>query len=407
MLVQELKDRITLFENKPYLYFTYSGLCATLGNGLNYIALSWLAYSISDSISGVAMMMFFIWMPSILFAPLFGTMADRYSHKALMMLSNIVRGLAVLIYVALWYRGIESSLMLLCATLGIFISFYMPAAVPFIQSIVPKEKLISANATVDMVYEFGTIIGMGISGVLIATIGMKGTLMTGGCLFILAGVFNLLMKSPQKKNDPSATAQSWWQDYCDSLRYLRKTPSLLAPYINQMVVMVLLMTIPVILVPYTKEVLNADTRTFALYEALYALGVLLGGFFSPILCRRFTTRNTLAFLLVIMSVGLYVLSISNSINLAFPIYFMIGFGISSWALSISLSQLACNADYQGRLQATFNGISGVFILSLYLVMATQGGELSPQHVYLLQSLLALCGTAFILLSKKRIAEYEQ
>ncbi|EHU8077116.1 MFS transporter [Vibrio cholerae] len=400
MLVQEFKDKVELFENKPYLYFTLSGLFATLGNGLNYITLSWLAYNISDSISGVAMMMFFIWMPSILFAPILGTMADRYNRKALMTISNIARGIAVVAYVVLWHQDIHIDLMFLCAIIGVFISFYMPAAVPFIQSIVPKEKLLRANATIDMVYEFGTIIGMGISGILITTLGIKNTLMTGGFLFILAGVFNLLIKSPKQKNNNEEVKQSWWQDYCDSLRYFRQNPHLFAPYLNQMLIMVLLMTIPVILVPYTKEVLNASTRTFSIYEALYAMGVLLGGFLSPILCRKLTTRYTLVFLLAIMAVGLYILSINTSIGLVFPIYFMIGFGISSWALSITLAQLACNPDYQGRLQATFNGISGAFILVLYLLIASQGSSLSSQHIYLMQSVLAICGITFILLLNK-------
>lgn len=400
MLVEELKDRIALFANKPYLYFTLSGLCATLGNGLNYIALSWLAYKISDSISGVAMMMFFIWMPGILFAPVFGSMADRYSRKKMMIVSNIVRGISVLGYVILWHQGLQPELMLLCAVLGVFVSFYMPAAVPFVQSIVGKENLISANATIDMVYEFGAIIGMGISGVLIVTFGMKGALMTGGCLFVLAGIFNILMKAPAQKNNSESATQSWWKDYCDSLAYLCQTANLFVPWIIQMVIMVLLMTIPVILVPYTKEVLNADTRTFALYEAIYSVGVLLGSFFSPVLCRKFTIRYTLVFLLLLMSPGLYLLSINSSIGLVFPIYFMTGFGMSSWALSITLAQLACNPDYQGRLQATFNGISGVFILTLYLVMAHQGAGLSAPHIYLIQSLLALGGIAFILFSRK-------
>ena len=400
MLVQEFKDRVELFENKPYLYFTLSGLFATLGNGLNYIVLSWLAYNISDSISGVAMMMVCLWMPSILFAPILGTMANRYSHKALMTLSNIVRGSAVVCYVILWHQGIQLDLMLLCSILGIFLSLFMPAAVPFIQSIVPKEKLLRANANIDMVYEFGTIIGMGISGVLITTLGIKNTLTMGGCLFIAAGIFNLLINAPKQQVNDEAIRQSWWQDYCDALRYFRQTPGLLVPYITQMLIMVLLMTIPLILLPYTKEVLNADTRTFSLYEALYSMGVLLGSFLLPILCRKLSTRYTLVFLLTIMAVGLYVLSINTSRGLVFPIYFMIGFGISSWALSMTLTQLACNPDYQGRLQATVDGISGAFMVILYLVIATQEISLSSQHMYLMQSVLAICGITFILLSHK-------
>lgn len=82
MLFKEAKSRLSLFQNRSYLYFTLSGLFATLGNGLNYIAISWLAYEFTQSITGVALMMFFIWMPSIVFAPIFGVLADKYDKKS-------------------------------------------------------------------------------------------------------------------------------------------------------------------------------------------------------------------------------------------------------------------------------------------------------------------------------------
>lgn len=92
MLASELKERLALFDNKTYLYFTLSGLFATLGNGLNYIALSWFAYHQADSIAGVAMMMFFIWMPGIIFAPVFGILADRYSRKPRLLFLTLSEG---------------------------------------------------------------------------------------------------------------------------------------------------------------------------------------------------------------------------------------------------------------------------------------------------------------------------
>ncbi len=191
MFIANLKERAALFENRTFLYFTLSGLFATFGNGLNYIALSWLAYSQTNSIRGVALLMFFLWMPSILFAPFLGVLADKYNRKMQIVVSNLVRGLVLVFWVMLWQLGIEIDLMILSALLGIFISFYMPSAVPLIQSIVPKKQLINANATIDMVYELGTIIGMGFSGFILACAGTKETLLIGG-IFLLLLVYLIL-----------------------------------------------------------------------------------------------------------------------------------------------------------------------------------------------------------------------
>ncbi|EJF83321.1 MFS transporter [Bartonella rattimassiliensis] len=399
MFAANLKERAALFENRTFFYFTLSGLFATFGNGLNYIALSWLAYNQTSSIRGVALLMFFLWIPSILFAPFWGVLADKYNRKILIIISNFVRGLVLVAWVILWQLGIEIDLMILSTLLGVFISFYMPSAIPLIQSIVPQKQLINANATIDMVYEFGTIIGMGLSGVILACLGTKGTLLIGGIFFIIAGLFNVAMKVPKNQRSKRQTEQNWWENYRVSLRYFKQNPALFMPYISQMIIMMLLMTIPVILVPYTQEVLNANSRTFAIFEAFYSLGVLTGAFFLPLFCKVLSIRKILAILLAVMAIGLAILSINTHTVIVFPVYFMIGFGLSSWALSISLSQLSCDPEYQGRLQANFNGISGCFILGVYLIMASSSSIISPQSIYFLQSIVALVGIFIVLFYK--------
>ncbi|WP_375680144.1 MULTISPECIES: MFS transporter [unclassified Bartonella] len=399
MFTSNLKERIALFENRTFLYFTLSGLFATFGSGLNYITLSWLAYNQTGSIRGVALMMLFLWTPSIIFAPIFGILADKYNRKTQIIISNLARGLVIVSWVMLWHFGIEIELMVLSALLGIFIPFYMPSAISLIQSIVLKEQLINANATIDMVYEFGTIVGMGLSGFILSYAGTKGTLLIGGIFFIIAGLFNFAMKVPKNRRSKKQNQQNWWENYTASLHYFKQNPALVIPYISQMIIMTLLMTIPVILVPYIQEVLHADNRTFAIFEVLYSMGVLTGAFFSPLLCKVLSIRKTLAILLAFMAIGLAILSVNTHNFVVFPVYFMIGFGLSSWALSISLSQLSCDPEYQGRLQASFNGISGCLILGVYLTMASDNSNISPQSIYFFQSIVAFVGILIVLFYK--------
>ncbi|WP_375629578.1 MULTISPECIES: MFS transporter [unclassified Bartonella] len=399
MFTSNLKERIALFENRTFLYFTLSGLFATFGSGLNYITLSWLAYNQTGSIRGVALMMLFLWTPGIIFAPIFGILADKYNRKTQIIISNLVRGLVIVSWVMLWHFGIEIELMVLSALLGIFIPFYMPSAISLIQSIVLKEQLINANATIDMVYELGTIVGMGLSGFILSYAGTKGTLLIGGIFFIIAGLFNFAMKVPKNRRSKKQNQQNWWENYTASLHYFKQNPALVVPYISQMIIMTLLMTIPVILVPYIQEVLHADNRTFAIFEVLYSMGVLTGAFFSPLLCKVLSIRKTLAILLAFMAIGLAILSVNTHNFVVFPVYFMIGFGLSSWALSISLSQLSCDPEYQGRLQASFNGISGCLILGVYLIMASDNSSISPQSIYFFQSIVAFVGILIVLFYK--------
>lgn len=406
MIINELKARFKLFSIQPYLYFALSGILATLGNGLIYITVSWLAYEKMDSISGIALMMFCIWLPTILFGPFFGVCADKYNRKNLMIMSNIIRGLAVIGFVMVYHLGFQTNIFILATFLGIFVSFYMPAAVPIISSIVPENELMNANATVDMLYELGTIIGMGVSGFLVLYLGLMNTLALGGLLFLLAGLFNWLMQC--KPEDcygiPNKEKSSFIEDYINSLKYLKDNPYLLGIYSIQTCIMILLMTIPILLLPYTKEILKVGADKFSILEAIFSMGIFIGCLISPILCRLIKIKRTLLLLMVGMAIGLHMFSINENLIISYIFYFIIGFGLSSWALSLTQAQLLADKEFQGRLQSTFNSISGLGVLAIYLLITFRTDLFNIQKMYGFQTGIALCAIVIILMVKEHAIE---
>ncbi|KTD35456.1 drug:proton antiporter [Legionella moravica] len=406
MIINELKIRLKLFSIQPYLNFALSGISATLGNGLIYITVSWLAYDKMQSISGIALMMFCIWLPTILLGPLFGVCADKYNRKNLMIMSNTIRGLLVIGFVAGYYLNLPTNIFILATFLGIFVSFYMPAAVPMISSIVPEHDLMSANATVDMLYELGTIIGMGMSGFLVLYLGLMNTLALGGLLFLLAGAFNWLMKCKPEHcyGTPDKEKSSFIEDYASSINYLKDNPRLLGIYSIQTCIMILLMTIPILLLPYTKEVLKVGADKFSILEALFSMGIFIGCLISPILCRLIKIKRTLVLLMSGMAIGLHVFSINENIIISYVFYFIIGFGLSSWALSLTQAQLLADKAFQGCLQSTFNSISGLGVLAIYLIITFRTDLFDIQNMYHIQTVIALCAIVIILMAKERVIE---
>ncbi|KEC55880.1 hypothetical protein [Bartonella koehlerae] len=62
-----------------------------------------------------------------------------------------------------------------------------------------------------MVYELGTIIGMGLSGFILAYTGTKGTLLIGGISFIIASLLNFAMKVSKTQESESQNQKNWWK----------------------------------------------------------------------------------------------------------------------------------------------------------------------------------------------------
>jgi Na+/melibiose symporter-like transporter len=127
----------------------------------------------------------------------------------------------------------------------------------------------------------------------------------------------------------------FFDDYIKALQYLTAHRYLVKIYSIQMLVMILLMTIPIFLLPFVKEVFNASTKQFAYFEALLSLGVFAGRFIAPILCRTLGPKSTLMGLSFLISTGLVILSTTEHLESAYLAYGMGRFGLSSWAVSVS------------------------------------------------------------------------
>lgn len=392
MILKEIHLRKELFNNKPYVYFLISGIVATISNGLIYVTTSWYAFEYFKGISGIALLMILTWGPGIIFAPFFGVCADRYNRKFLLIVSNIMRGLAICAFVLLEYLKITNNIFILSLLLGIFVSFYMPAAIPFITSIVPKKLLAEANSTIDMIYEVGTVLGMGISGILIYFLGTEKVLFIGGLLFIIAGLLNAMMHYSHKIIH---NKQNSIKEYFDSLLYLKERKKIILIYLVQASIMTFIMIVPILLLPYVRQVLDYSTWMFAVFEMLYSLGLFIGCFFAPILCKKYGFRITVGYLLMFLSINIVLLLLNINIIFNMITYFFIGFSLSTWALTIAESQAITDLKFQGRLQATFNAVAGTLILIFYLIITLYGESINIQYFYLLLAIFSIFSSVLI------------
>lgn len=389
MIYKLIRERFSLFKDQPFLLICISGLLSTFGNGLVYVSTSWFAYEYYNSISGVALMMFFLWGPGIIFSPIFGVCADRFNKKYIIVMSNLVRGIAVILFSLAFMHATQVNIFYLACVLGVFVSFYMPAAVPLITNIIPKENFVKANSTVDMIYELGVVSGMGMSGVFIHFFGMLITLLIGGCFFCLSALAAGLIRYSEKQDDAKDhKTSSMIKHYYQALKYLGKSRVLLEVYFIQSFVMLILMTVPIILVPYVKESLNAGAGVFAMFESLYSLGILIGCCMIDYLNKRFGFIRLFSFQMLVMACSLFVMSASQIIGLSMLAYLACGWCLSSWALTLSQSQSLTDVNFQGRLQALSNSVSGAFILSVYLLVTLKSDWIHIHWLYLIASICA-------------------
>lgn len=105
-----------------------------------------------------------------------------------------------------------------------------------------------------------------------------------------------------------------------------------------------------------------------------------------------------------MAISLHIFSINENLIISYIFYFIIGFGLSSWALSLTQAQMLADNEFQGRLQSTFNSVSGLGVLVIYLLVILRTDLIDIQKMYVFQSGIALCAIIIILMVKEKAIE---
>lgn len=171
-----------------------------LGDGLFLVALAWQVYAISDgpgAMGGVGVAMT---VPHVLGLLLGGVLSDRLERCKLMVLADIVRGIAI---GAMGLLSLAGALQLwhivaLMAVYGAGSALFSPAFDALVPDVVPPDILTQANAVDQFVRPAALrLIGPAIGGWLVAVFGIGPAILLNAGTFAISSVLVLFLDRHQ------------------------------------------------------------------------------------------------------------------------------------------------------------------------------------------------------------------
>lgn len=156
--------------------FLFAGqTISQIGDSLNKVALLWFVYELTGSALKMTVVGLLQTLPPLLFGPLIGVYLDRVRKKPVMIWVDLLRSLMVLLIPLLYAMEaltLDRLYVLVFAT-AIFSTVFGPALTSAVPLIVPKERLIAANALMQTTTNVGLLVGPAVSGLGIALIGAQ------------------------------------------------------------------------------------------------------------------------------------------------------------------------------------------------------------------------------------------
>ena len=351
--------------------------------------------------------------PAVLFGSLAGVYVDRWSKKAVLVFSNLFRGIFVLLLpILLWLardRVFVGDLSLGFATLlGItflvstLTQFFAPAEQAVIPLIVKKQDLLAANSlyttTMMALLIVGFAVGeplLNIADSLVASWGFPadiGKEILVGSAYAIAGIVLIALQTKESDRDRTQQETHPLQDIWDGVKYLKKNRRVRNALIQLIVLFSVFAALVVLAVSVADKIPQLEADRFGILLATTGLGMGVSAGIVGNLGQRFTNAQLSFVGSIGVALSLVGLSLATS-NLWFALGMtafmgafaaLIGipmqttiqsqtppamrgkvFGLQNNAVNIALSLplvLAAEAETRFGLETTILGLAAIVLI---------------------------------------------
>ncbi|HEX2354870.1 MAG TPA: MFS transporter [Micromonosporaceae bacterium] len=164
-----------------------------------------------------------------LLLPYTGTVADRVDRKKIMMTANLAAIAGVLLLLGV--RGASTAWLALLAIGAVAVAkaFYSPAASAALPNLVDADDLAAANAVAGSAWGTMAVVGASLGGVLSAALSPYACFWIAAASLVTAAVLAWRIRRPtQADREAAGDAPRAWAAIAESLRYLGRSPRVLA-----------------------------------------------------------------------------------------------------------------------------------------------------------------------------------
>jgi MFS family permease len=383
------------FRSRNYRLFFAGQLISLIGTWMQQIAMSWLAYRLTDSVFMLGLVSFAGQIPILLFSTLAGVWNDRLDRRRLLLctqaLSMTQAGLLALLT---WTQAIEPiTLVLLAVLLGCINAVDLPARQAFVADLVnDKADLANAIGLNSFLMNGSRFVGPVVAGMIVATAGEAAcffinTLSYLGVLAALAAIRTAPHVPPPRQAALSALRDGL--AYAFAHRQIRLTLGMVAGFSFFVTPYAAMMPV------FARDFFAGGAATYGFLIGSAGLGSLCAALFLALRggrrkgegLARITAGAALA-----GGLALAGFTATHDVRLAYPVLALLGFCmVIVGAGSNVLVQTLVAENYRGRVMALYaTAFLGVAPLGSLTV-----GALSAH--FGVRETLAACGLLAMLL----------
>jgi MFS family permease len=328
---------------------------------MDQVTRGWLIYELTDSALQLGLVRGVQAIPFLLLSPVAGSVADRYSRKIQVVLTQIANGLlyavtALLIFtgeIRPWHVYVTAVLMAIVQV------FLQPARAALISDAVPANNLTNAIGLNAVIFNAARSTGPALAGVLIAKFGTGGAYFVQAVFFFLATIWTTQLRSAERSSSGShghpVHGESFGQSIIEGWKFSWRNEIVRTALFIVMFVSLLIVPFTTLLPVFARDILKVGATGQGLLLTAMGMGALC----SAVLIASIGDRLPRG-MLMLGSVTLYgfiivMFAASHWFWLSMVLMVIVGLcHVHSHALVQTIIQSYSPSEFRGRTMAIFH-----------------------------------------------------
>ena len=344
---------VRALRHRNYRLYFGGQLVSLVGTWMQQIAMSWLAYRLTDSVLVLGLVGFAGQIPVLVFAPFGGMWSDRVNRRRILIATQSAAMVQALVLAALTLSQAVQPwhLVALALVLGTVNSIDIPARQAFVVHLVDdRADLSNAIALNSFAMNAARLLGPTVAGVVLSVVGE-------GICFLLNAVsyLTVLLALVAIRSGPQAvSSRPMASALRQGFRYAFGHDAIRGLLLLVAVVSFTATPYTVLMPVYAKQIFGGDARTLGLLLGCAGGGALAGTVYLAARKSLDGLERVIALAPVLAGAGLLAFAFSRSLWVAAPALLAVGFGvISTVASANTLIQSLVPDELRGRVMSLF------------------------------------------------------
>lgn len=262
---------------KPFVALEAATLIAGIGNGVAAIALPWLTLRLTNDPAAAGIVVAAGAIPTLIASLASGVIIDRLGRQRTSVGSDVFSAVSAAMIPVFALAGMLTYPLVVAAS--VIGAVFDPVGVTAREAMLPdvakrgRLELERVNGVHEAVWGLAWLVGPGIAGVLIASVGAEASFWAMFVGFVLSAVLvgTACMPTPPPRTHPK---QHWLADALDGLRHVLRDPAIRSTTVLSGIAFTLIYSVIAVVLPVVYERLDQPRELGVLFMAFSGAGIV-------------------------------------------------------------------------------------------------------------------------------------